>query len=961
MTQPNIFAEKLAQIDPKHLEDFKGSAIDDSIIALNFESLDEEGAAEALLYKPERRNDGRVTDKFTKYQNIGSGWWCSGGIDLSTFEPMADWGCLKPDEPRLDKDGKPIKYEHPPSVPTEYFALKVPFSVGLEIAKRYELGNEYTQRRRDSDGNDEDTGFWSWAIGQKTIPVMITEGAKKVACLLSHGYLSIGLPGIWMGCLKETDILKPGIAAAVKDREVVIVFDSDSKEKTQKAVNGAAVKLDKACQTAQTEKVTQATWAPHLGKGVDDLIVKKGIEMFDDLMEDRQEVQELPKTGLQDTNEGNPCPVCRDTSGACSTGLSRTKNKAKVEDGALCAKVLTEDDLPDGWAFSEAKSGRISDKEGVQRGKLYPLDSKPSENSGEPVEAEKKEKKTAADQLMEAALKANYFHAADHTAYADIEIEGNRHTYPVRSASFRRWLSGEFYDRTDGKVLGSQTMADGLNMLEMMGSRGELREVSLRTAEYEGKTYVDLGSDDWTAVEIDTNGWRIIPAPPVRFWRPSSMLPLPVPIEGGSLSELRELINVDDSSWALMITFVLFCYRPRMKYPILEISAHRGSGKTAAAEILKGLIDPGKGGLMKLPSKTETLGVALSGRWLAVYDNVGFITPDQSDDLCRVATNFTHSARKLFTDAEENIVEVVRPQIITAIDAIVTRDDLADRALKVVLPEVTPDRRLSQHELDAKIEAAKPSILGALFTTLSRTLAELEVMAKPIELPRMADYGLFAIAASKHLGLDPGQFMEIFNESREESRRTVIESSPLAEAVVKFMEKYPLPKSWTGTASELLKELSDQTDDSIVRSKYWPKASNALMRQLNRLAPDLKEEGIEVSEYKTGNARTRNIRLEKAVKVSSVSSAKDYRKPEALLCKGLDADDIADGIADDTSIADGIADDTSIADDMRTIKKSDIVRIGIPSEKSFQLPADDTDDTFPLLSKSSSEVIHDEV
>jgi ABC-type molybdate transport system ATPase subunit len=35
-------------------------------------------------------------------------------------------------------------------------------------------------------------------------------------------------------------------------------------------------------------------------------------------------------------------------------------------------------------------------------------------------------------------------------------------------------------------------------------------------------------------------------------------------------------------------------------YPVLVLSAHRGSGKTAAAEIIKGLIDPGKAALVKL-------------------------------------------------------------------------------------------------------------------------------------------------------------------------------------------------------------------------------------------------------------------------------------------------------------------------------------------------------------------------
>lgn len=181
-----------------------------------------------------------------------------------------------------------------------------------------------------------------------------------------------------------------------------------------------------------------------------------------------------------------------------------------------------------------------------------------------------------------------------------------------------------------------------------------------------GKIYLDLGTPDWKAVEIDSSSWRLASNPPVRFWRPDSLLPLPYPVEGGSLNELKELLNVDGSSWILIITFLLFCFSPGKTYPVLVISAPRCSAKTTTAEILKGLIDPGKAALIKLQGDTLKLAVTLFRRWLAVYDNVGHISPDQSDDICRVATNFGYSTRTLHTTDEETTFEFTRPQIITA-------------------------------------------------------------------------------------------------------------------------------------------------------------------------------------------------------------------------------------------------------------------------------------------------------
>ncbi|WP_310482591.1 bifunctional DNA primase/polymerase [Chamaesiphon sp. VAR_48_metabat_403] len=491
----------------------------------------------------------------------------------------------------------------------------------------------------------------------------------------------------------------------------------------------------------------------------------------------------------------------------------------------------------------------------------------------------KEDRKTGGDRLLEIAQAATYFHTSDKVAYADVTIDGNRHTYAVRSKAFRLWLSGEYLDSTE-KGIGSQTLQDTLSTLEAIAIfRGETREVHLRTAEYQGKIYLDLGTPDWKAIEVDVSGWRVILEPPVRFWRPDSLLPLPIPVTGGNLDELKDLLNVDGSSWTLIVTFLLFCFCPDKTYPVLVLSAHRGSGKTAAAEIIKGLIDPGKAALIKLQGDTHKLAVAATRRHLMVYDNVSHISPDQSDDLCRIATGFGFSTRTLHTTDEETTFELTRPQIITAIDALVTRDDLADRVLMAQLPEIPAEKRLPQGELNAKVEAARPRILGALLTALSQTLAQ--PRPTPETLPRMADYALFAIASEKALGLKEGEFMATFEESREQSRQIVIESSPVGEAIVRLMEATPL--IWKGTISQLLKDLESHTDEATYRSRYFPKASNMLSRQLKRLTPDLKALGLEVREgIRSNNKETRSIVIEKVLKVSATPATSATNSPEPM-------------------------------------------------------------------------------
>ena len=506
-----------------------------------------------------------------------------------------------------------------------------------------------------------------------------------------------------------------------------------------------------------------------------------------------------------------------------------------------------------------------------------------------PPQPPKPERVTAGDRLLKIAKTATYFHTPDRVAYTDIWIDGNRHTYPVRSKTFRLWLSGEYY-KSEGKGMSSQTLQDTLNTLEAIALfEGQTHVVNLRTAEQQGKIFIDLGTPDWKAIEIDVSGWRLVSDPPVRFWRPDSLLPLPYPVEGGSLDELQELLNVDGSAWIMIITFLLFCFCPGKTYPVLVISAHRGGGKTAAAEIIKSLIDPGKAPLIKLQGDTLKLAVTLSRRWLPVYDNVGHISPDQSDDLCRVATNFGYSTRTLHTTDEETTFEFTRPQIVTAIDALITRDDLADRVLVAQLPEITADRRLPQSELKARVDAARPSILGALLTALSQTLAQLP-HTNPDTLPRMADYAKFAIASERSLGLKSGEFISTFNQSREQSRQVVIESSPVGESILLLMRDRLV---WKGTAAELLSELEKCTDGATSRSRYFPRTPNMLKRSLNRLTPDLKASGIDVRESRL-HGGVRQLVLEKVIILSSPSSPSPDKNPEPSHGKKFNGDDSGD-------------------------------------------------------------------
>ena len=274
------------------LEEWSASGIDEELTRLNVIPLEGVSVSEYLLYSDAipRRNDGRISETYLKrYSHIeNGGWWCS-GIDLLTGEEDI-WGCFKPDYPRFNNN-KTIKYEHPPKTATGVFALKVTPPIWESIASRYQVDIAIT----DIDRSLPDRGFWQWVINHPEIPLCLTEGAKKAGALLCAGYAAIALPGINNGYRTPKDqwghrigksYLIPQLqafttksAAQAKKRAIYFVFDQDTKPNTIKAVNAAIKKTGYLLQQANCE-VKVVTWDSHLGKGVDDLIVKEGKEYF---------------------------------------------------------------------------------------------------------------------------------------------------------------------------------------------------------------------------------------------------------------------------------------------------------------------------------------------------------------------------------------------------------------------------------------------------------------------------------------------------------------------------------------------------------------------------------------------------------------------------------------------------------------------------------------------------------
>nr|QIO37294.1 hypothetical protein HAP40_19310 [Bradyrhizobium sp. 1(2017)] len=474
-------------------------------------------------------------------------------------------------------------------------------------------------------------------------------------------------------------------------------------------------------------------------------------------------------------------------------------------------------------------------------------------------------RRTQASILAELAQSAELFHAPEGTGYADIDINSHRETWPIRSRGFRRWLTRRFFDEVGGAP-SSEAMQSALNLIEAKADFGSPeRRVYIRIGGHEGNLYLDLGDEHWRAVEISPTGWRVINNPPVRFRRAAGMQPLPVPVTGGSVDALRPFLNVNsDKDFVLVVSWALACLRNCGPYPVIALAGEQGSAKSTFSAVLRSLLDPNTAPLRALPREDRDLFIAASNSHVLAFDNVSGLPGWISDTLCRLATGGGFAVRQLYTDNDEVLFDATRPVILNGIEEIVTRPDLADRALFLTLQPIPEERRRPEQELRAAFEAARPKILGVLLNAVVEGLKRLPHTHLP-KLPRMADFALWATACEAALW-PPGTFWSAYRDNLDDVVEGVLDADPVAAAVRAMMETQVV---WTGTASDLMGALA--VSERVAKSKSWPESPRVLSGRLRRIATFLRKVGIDIDFKKAkARARTRTIIITK-MQTSSAS------------------------------------------------------------------------------------------
>ena len=297
------------------------------------------------------------------------------------------------------------------------------------------------------------------------------------------------------------------------------------------------------------------------------------------------------------------------------------------------------------------------------------------------------------------------------------------------------------YQLKYGKSVSSSSVRVLVDHLEREARAMPREAIHMRSAHVDGNLWIDTAWACGSVLKVGRSGWHVQDTTPVRFLRGAAAAPLADPREvTGSVDLLKRYVNCDDDDFALALAALIASWFDDAPQPILALFGPADAGKSTAMQMLVDLVDP-RGRFAGVPfdgDQREIKSLASLSRVLC-YDNVSHLRADESDQIARIATGTSMVNRRLYSDADVHITELMRPVWLNGIMSGFSRGDLASRAVMLNLLPIESSKRLDRSMMDAQWDMDRAAILAGLLDLTVHVLRRREDISAE-GAHRMAEY-----------------------------------------------------------------------------------------------------------------------------------------------------------------------------------------------------------------------------
>jgi|APSaa5957512535_1039671.scaffolds.fasta_scaffold12717_6 hypothetical protein len=445
-----------------------------------------------------------------------------------------------------------------------------------------------------------------------------------------------------------------------------------------------------------------------------------------------------------------------------------------------------------------------------------------------------------------------------------VNLHDSPHWIDIHSTTFNQMVRVKTQQTYD-EIFSDSTYKSGITNLHAYAllNGTKTRPVFSRSALVDDILYYDLQDKEGNIYKISKDAIskdRIDEMTPIFLKSPSaktkqSIQQEPIFDSHTALDDFIKLCRIQEEDKIVFISHLVSFFLKGFPIPIQVLHGEQGSAKTTVSGAIKSLVDPEGENALSLPEKIDDLAIMLSKRDISNFDNIDEFRKETSQFFCKAVTGTQYIKRGLYTNDQEFSLTLQSKIILNGIDPSINQPDLLERSIFYELPRIDKTARMTDKKFDVTLEELRPSVLGAIFDIIQKSMIIVEKVEKELSgkaLPRMATFAIWGEAISRVSGNDNNKFLERYFEKIDDSNLSLNDEYPLIPLIVLLMKRNciiedgkTIQRQKVSSVAELFDSL-DLDSDKHKKDESLPENVKVLGKQLKQLTPLLRTAGFEI-------------------------------------------------------------------------------------------------------------------